>query len=142
MGQIQSEYINSGKVRFAYRHFPLNFHANAWKAAEASECANEQGKFWQMHDKLFQNQSSWSGQSSNDALSSFTNYASQIGMSTDQFNACLTSGKYAGKVQEDLSAAQSLGVTGTPGFYINNQSLVGAQPYQNFKTVIDQELAR
>ena len=133
--QLESEYIDTGKVKLIYRDFPLSFHQNAQKAAEAAECADDQGKFWEMHDAIFENQQSLS-------LSSLKQWAVQIGLDTGEFNSCLDSGKHAGEVQNDFQEGASYGVTGTPGFFINGIPLVGAQPFSSFKQIIDSELSK
>jgi protein-disulfide isomerase len=123
------------QVRFVFRDFPLSqLHPFAQKAAEASECANEQGHYWEMHDLLFAN----SPNLSEDALKGF---AEQLGLDMEQFNECLDSGRYADEVTADLQEGMSYGVTGTPTFFINGIRLVGAQPLANFQAIIDQELA-
>jgi len=93
--EIRTNYINTGKVKFVFKHFPLSFHQYAEKAAEASECAGEQGKFWEMHDKLYENQ---------DALDvvSLNLYAADLGLDIEQFNQCLDSGKYKNKIKSDF----------------------------------------
>jgi protein-disulfide isomerase len=107
---------------------------NAQPAAEAAECAHEQGKFWEMHDKLFENQ---------DALSAdaYTQWTAELGLDTDQFTACIDSRKYQSEVQKDFTDGVAAGVTGTPTFFINGQKLVGAQPYAVFQAAIDAALA-
>ena len=124
----------SGKVRLVYKHFPLGFHPNAQKAAEASECADEQGKFWEYHDKLFENQPG--GYS----LDKFKQWAKDLNLKTAKFNDCLDSGKYAGKVQADATDGQKRGVQGTPATFVNGQLVSGAMPYENFQAVVDQAL--
>ena len=104
-------------------------------AANASMCANEQGKFWEMHDVIFENQRSLS-------VSSLKQFAGQIGLDTEEFNSCLDSGKHSGEVQDDFKEGVSYGVSGTPGFFINGIPLVGAQPFSAFKEIIDSELAK
>ena len=130
--QIKQEY--EGQVRFVYRDFPLtSIHENAQKAGEAAECADEQGKFWDYHDTLFNNNSAL-----DDA--SLKSYASQVGLDTATFNQCLDSGKYTEEVQKDYQEGISYGVTGTPAFFINGVTVIGAQPYANFKAAIDAAL--
>ena len=124
----------SGKVRLVYKHFPLSFHPNAQSAAEASECADEQGKFWEYHDKLFENQAR--GYS----LDNFKQWAKDLGLNTGKFNDCLDTGKYAGKVKADEADGQKRGVQGTPATFVNGQLVSGAVPYESFKSVIDQIL--
>ncbi len=138
--QIKKEYIDTGKVKFAFRHYPLPIHPNAPKASEASECANEQDAFWQYHDKLFETQDAWSNLTSTEAQTTFVTYAGELGIETGQFQSCLSSGKYADKVQEDTDAAVAAGVTATPTAYINGQQVVGALPFASFKTIIDEQL--
>jgi len=134
--QIQANYINTGKVRFVYKHFPLSqIHAFSFKAAEASECAADQGKFWQMHNMLYENQEKLS-------VPDIKGYASELGLDLTQFNQCLDSGTKANKVRNDLSEGQQLGVDGTPSFFVNDQVLVGALPYSDFKKAIDVELSK
>lgn len=131
--QIDEEYIKTGKVKMVYRDFPLSFHANAQKAAEAAECAGEQGKFWEMHDKLFDN-------GVDGGVPSFKQFAADIGLGTAEFNDCLDSGSMASEVQKDMDDGVALGIRGTPGFIINGQLVSGAQPFSVFKQVIDEAL--
>jgi protein-disulfide isomerase len=123
-----------GKIRFVYRDFPLSsIHPNAQPAAEAANCAGEQGKYYEFSEKLFNGQ----------ALSPqvYSQYAGELGMDTKAFEACVSSGKYASEVTADLNWAADLGVRSTPTFFINGLPVVGAQPYEMFKQVIDKELA-
>ncbi len=131
--QIEQEY--GSKIAIYFRNFPLPFHGNAQKAAEAAQCANEQGKFWEMHDILFDNQQALD-------VASLKGYARNLGLDTAKFNDCLDSGKTASIVQNDLAAGRVYGVSGTPTFFINGKALVGAQPYSAFKQAIDAELAK
>jgi protein-disulfide isomerase len=124
----------AGKVRLVFRQFPLEFHKMAPKAAEASLCANEQGKFWEYHDTLFKNQQKLE-------VPDLKAHATATGLDLAKFTACLDDNKFAKTVQEDMAAAKKVGVTGTPAFFINGVSLSGAQPLDEFKKVIDQELA-
>ncbi len=135
LGQIQREYIDTGKVKFVYRDFPLNFHKNAQKSAEAAECADEQGKFWEMHDILFEKGVSG-------GVDSFKQFATDIGLDTSKFNDCLDSGKMADEVLQDMQDGQAAGIRGTPGFVINGKGVSGAQPFENFKQIIEAELAK
>ncbi|MEK6935003.1 MAG: DsbA family protein [Nanoarchaeota archaeon] len=132
--QIEKEYIDTGKVKFVFRDFPLNsIHPYAQKASEASECADDQGKFWEYHDVLFENQASLD-------LISLKKYAADLELDTGDFNNCLDSGKYADEVKKDTADAQAAGGTGTPFFLIGNRPVSGAQPYANFKAAIDAQL--
>lgn len=135
LGQIQTEYIDTGKVKFVYRDFPLSFHANAQKSAEAAECAGEQGKYFEMHDKLFE-------EGVGGGVSSFKQFAADIELDTTEFNDCLDSGEMAGEVAKDMQDGSEAGIRGTPGFIINGQLVSGAQPFENFKQIIEAELAK
>ncbi|MEW6435194.1 MAG: DsbA family protein [Myxococcota bacterium] len=121
-----------GKVRLVFRHFPLSFHEKAPKAAEAGACADEQGKFWAMHDALFESQ-----ELEPEALKA---QAQALGLDSKKFDDCLDSGRTAALVKRDMAAGQKAGVTGTPAFFINGRVLSGAQPEDEFRKVIDQEL--
>ncbi len=125
-----------GKVRFVFRDFPLPFHKNAPHAAEVAKCADEQGKFWELHDALFANQQDLSAQA-------VAGYAQGIqGLDTAKLAACVDSGRKKPLVQADTMAAHDAGVTGTPAFFINGIPLSGAIPFEGFKEVIDAELDR
>ena len=123
------------RVRLVYRHLPLPNHPNARPAAEASACANDQGRFWDYHDRLFANQSKLS-------VPDLKQHAAELKLDTEKFNACLDARRFQKDVDADLDAAQLLGVSGTPHFFINGRALSGAQPFDAFKAVIDEELAR
>ncbi len=110
-------------------------HNNAQKAAEAASCANNQGKFWEYHDKLFANQRALSSDN-------LKQYATDLGLDVGAFGACLDSGKFASDVRKDASDGKRAGVTGTPAFFVNGRFLSGAQPFAKFKSIIDAELAR
>jgi len=141
--QITDTYSKTGKITFAYRHFPLNsIHPNAQKAAEASECANEQGKFWDYHDLLFNNQTTWSPLTGTDVGNSFTDLARQLNLDTDQFRSCLDSDKYKKAVDTDAAAGTAAQVDGTPTFFINGYRIVGAVPFATLQKVIEEELKK
>jgi protein-disulfide isomerase len=131
MKQIEDEY--KGKVKIAFKQLPLPFHDKAHLAAEAALAANEQGKFWQMHDKLFANQQALD-------RPNLEKYAEELGLNMTKFKAALDSGKFKDKVDADAKEGAAVGATGTPTFFINGTKVVGAQPFEQFKTVIDTEL--
>ncbi len=143
---IHEEYIEPGKVKLVFRDYPIqSIHPNAVPAALASECANEQGKFKEMHDLLFEKQNEWSRQETADALSLFSQYATKIQLQQERFDSCLTNGKYIEEIKKDLEDGRDYGVTGTPGFFIGNDEigyveLKGAQPFDSFKKTIDAQL--
>jgi protein-disulfide isomerase len=121
-------------IRFVYRDFPLSsLHPQAQKAAEAAECANDQGKFWEMHDLLYENIAILSEDL-------YLELADELKLDTEQFADCLDSDKYADEVAADQQDGASYGVSGTPTFFINGWKLVGAQPFTAFEALIEQEL--
>ena len=138
--QIKANYIDTGKVKFVFRNYPLSFHQNAEVSAEASMCANDQSKFWLVHDKLFEAQAEWSNLSATDVKAKFTSYATDLGLDASAFTACLDTEKTRQKVQADLADGSAAGVSGTPSFFINGTMIVGAQPFSAFQTAIDAEL--
>ncbi|MBR9693186.1 DsbA family protein [Candidatus Woesearchaeota archaeon] len=135
--QIEEQYIKTGKVKLVYKDFPLSFHATAQKAAEGGKCALEQGKFWELHDKIFDS----AGAGQKPTVDNLKAWAGELGMNTGKFNECLDSGRMATKVQADMQEGQQKGVRGTPGFLINGELISGAQPFENFKAIIDKKLA-
>jgi len=123
------------KVSVVYRHYPLGFHKDAHLAAQASECANEQGQFWAYHDKLFANQRAL-------GIDSLIGYGNELNIDGAAFEDCLRTGKYSSRIDQDMADGDLIGMEGTPGFYINGINLSGAQPFEAFQAVIDEELAR
>ena len=138
LAQIQSEYIDTGKVKFVYRDFPLDsIHPQARKSAEAAECAGEQGGnevYFKMHDLLFEN-------GVKGGVDSYKQFAGEIGLDQGKFDDCLDSGEMAAEVNKDLQDGQSYGVTGTPAFFVNGKLISGAQPFSAFQQAIEAELA-
>jgi protein-disulfide isomerase len=123
------------KLRVVFRDFPLPFHKDAVKAAEAAACAAEQGRFWQMHDRLFANQKSL-------AVADLKRYAGELGLKEDAFSQCLDSGLQAAHWQRNKEDGARYGVSGTPAFFVNGRPLSGAQPFEAFAQIVDEELER
>ena len=124
------------RMRLVWKDFPLTqIHPQAFIAAQAGNCAREQGKFWEYHDKLFANQSALQAES-------LKKYAADAGLDTAKFNQCLDSSKYEARVQDALSTGSHLGISSTPTVYVNGRMINGAQPIEVFQAVIDEELAR
>ena len=133
--KILTEY--AGQVRLVYRDFPLSFHPNAQKAAEAAECAGEQGKYWEMHDKLFA-----MNESKTLSIANYKTAAQELGLNADQFASCLDQSKYAQEITADYQDGIAGGVTGTPGTFViaadgSQQYIPGALPYEQVKALID-----
>lgn len=141
-GKIKQNYIDTGKVKLVFRDYPLPFHDAARPAALAAQCAHEQGKFWQYHDTLFQEQAKKGQGTVAFGAPELKSWAAQIGLNTAAFNRCLDGETYASRVTEDMDAGSTVGVSGTPSFFINGTLIVGAQPYSAFKEAIDAALAK
>ncbi|MGH1520762.1 MAG: DsbA family protein [Nitrosopumilus sp.] len=145
---IEENYINTGKVNFVYRDFPIqSIHPNAVPAAVAAECADDQNSFWSFHDMIFENKNTWSKLDGEDLLKEFEQYATTLGLDTKEFNVCLESGKHLDEVRKDLQDGQNYGITGTPGFFIGNDNLgyimvSGAKPYPIFEEILEEMLAQ
>jgi len=122
-------------VRIVFRHFPLSFHANAKGAALAAECAAEQGKFWQMHDVIFE-----ANESGAMSVQAWKDAAEDLGLDTDDFNDCLDSEKYADKISKQMQEGAAAGVRGTPATFVNGTMVSGALPLESFVQIIDSQL--
>jgi protein-disulfide isomerase len=122
-------------VRIVFKHLPLSFHAKAPAAHAAAEAAHQQGKFWEMHDKIFENQREMSPEN-------YLKWAGEIGLDVEKFTKDIASPDLKKRIDKEVAEAGALGVTGTPGFFINGKFLSGAKPFASFKTVIDKELGR
>jgi protein-disulfide isomerase len=124
------------KLRIVWKDFPLTqIHPQAFKAGEAAHCAGDQGKYWELHDVLFAKQSELQADD-------LKRHALQLGLNADSFNQCLDSSKYGERVRDGLSEGTALGVNSTPTIFINGRRLSGAQPYEVFAAIIEEELAR
>ncbi len=121
------------KVRLVYRDYPLPFHANARPASEAAACAEDQGKFWEYQEKL------WAASALGEAT--LKQLAGELGLDQAKFDQCLANKQFTAKVEKDIQDASKVGVNGTPAFFINGRMLSGAQPFEKFKEIIDEELA-
>jgi protein-disulfide isomerase len=142
--QLDKEYVSTGKLRHVFMDLPLeSIHSVAFKAAEGAKCAGEQGKYWEMHDRLFGNQNK---------LQQLTPHAEAIGLDVQKFDICMNSGRQAAAIRQDMAEAQKAGVTGTPTFFLaytdptsskikTVRRLTGAQPFAAFKAEIDKLLA-
>lgn len=140
---IKKDYIDTGKLRYVFRDFPIaTLHPRAMKAHEAAHCAGEQNRYWEMHDILFEKSKDFS-------VPALERYAKEVGLNGDQFNDCLQTGRYASKVEKEISDGRKVGVSGTPSFVIGPSGsgekitgtvVVGARPHATFKQVIESAL--
>ncbi len=135
--QIKKDYIDTGKVKFVYRDYPLGFHPAAKPSAVAANCAGEQGKYYEMHDKIFAEQDKKGEGTVQFENSEIQSWVGQIGLDTSKFNQCFSSGKYDAEIDKDTADGSAAGVEGTPTFFINGQKIIGAQPYSIFKSTLD-----
>lgn len=137
MPNLNKDYVNSGKVKIVYRHFPLSGHINAMPAAEASECAGLQGKFWEMHDKIFV----MNGQKSL-GVENFKQAARDLKLDMDKYNACMDNHEMKSKITDDMQSGHDLEINGTPASFINDQVSSGAVSYSDFKEIVEEELKK
>ena len=143
LSEIKKEYIFKGKVRLVLRDLPLGFHANARPAAKAAHCAREQGKFWEMHDALFEGGGKLDGKD-------FTRYAAKIGVDDSPFRECMESDRHKEDIDRDIEDAGKASINGTPGFVLGKTTdneiegslISGAQSFTSFKRQIDRLLAK
>jgi len=129
--KIEKEY--GDRVRIVFKHLPLSIHPKAPAAHAAAEAAHRQGKFWEMHDRIFANQRALEPDI-------FEGYAEAIGLDMDRYRVDIASADVKKRIDADMSEARRLGVTGTPGFFLNGRFVSGAQPFERFQTLIDEEL--
>ena len=139
--KIDQEYVKTGKVRLAYLNFPLTrIHKNAQAAAEAAMCAGVQGKFWELHESLFQTQRSWADLKS--PLAVFDSLARAAKVDPKGWNNCMTTHATAKLIQADRDRSTQAGVESTPTFFIGDRALAGAYPVDTFRVAIDQAIAK
>ena len=138
--QVSQEYVESGKVRVAYLHLPLDdIHRHARPAAESSMCAGAQGKFWAFHDSVFARQEEWAPLA--DAATVFNDIAASIGLDAAAYAQCLRDDVMLPMIEADVQRAKQAGARSTPTFFIGNRVLAGAQPFDSFKVALDTALA-
>jgi protein-disulfide isomerase len=138
--EIKENYIDTGKIKYIYKDFPLQIHENSEDAAFSADCAGEQGKYWQMHDLLFEKQEEWSAQT--DPIRYFIDYINILDLNEEEFLVCINSNKYIQEVMEDIEEGEKLDTKGTPTFYINNIKISGIYQYKVFKDTIEKELKK
>jgi protein-disulfide isomerase len=138
---IRRRYVDSGRVRMAYLHYPLPNHPHAWPAAEAATCAGLQGKFWEMHDAIFATQDRWRRLSVADAAPLFDSLAVARGLDMEAHRRCVSTGATRPLIQADFDRVQRAGVTGTPAFFIGKRVIGGLGPTAAYTAAIDSALA-
>lgn len=131
---VKQQLIETGIVRWRYRDFPLDMHPHSRLAAHAAACANDQGKYWPMHEALYQHQAEWSPLKN--AAGAFSDYAKAAGLDVSQYDACMTSAKYAGRIQASYDEGIKVGVTGTPSFIIGGRLYTNALPSDSIRAIV------
>ncbi len=138
--RLVSEYVATGKVRMSYKHYPFLRPSSVWKA-QAAECAGAQGRFWDYHGKLFSSEVG-GGDDEASVKQALAGLAAELGLNLEAFTACLNDSAMQQQVLSDAQEGQRLGVSGTPSFLVNGRPLVGAQPFEAFRALIEEELAK
>ena len=136
---LRAAYIDNGKARMAYVNLPLGSHKNAWPAAEAAMCSSVQGKFWPMHDSLFNAQDRWAAVTKPDTM--FSRFSRTLQLDTKAYDACISAHSTRPLISSDAERASSAGINGTPAFIIGDSLLAGAYPFPYFQRTIDAALA-
>lgn len=138
---IRTRLVNPGTIRLRFIDYPLPMHANTWNASRAAACADEQGKFWEMHDAIFANQDRWNGEETSNPDKVLKQVAKQTGLKTDQFNECVDTKKTQAKVQAHYALAMARKVNGTPTFVFGDKLIDRFLTYDQFKQLVDDALA-
>ena len=134
---VRTRLVNTGQVRFRFMDFPLSMHKNTWDASLAAACANDQGKFWQMHDALFANQDRWNGETTSRPRGPIGELAKGLGLDMTKYNGCMDAETHRAKVQSHLAQGEKRGVQSTPTFVFNGLVVPSAIPYDAFKKYVD-----
>ena len=134
---LRKNLIETGEVYFTYYDFPLQMHKNTRAASNAAACADEQGKFWQMHDKLFDTQDQWNGEATDDPGKLFAQYADELGMNPTAWQSCFDSRRYQKRISANEAEALRRNVNATPSFIIGNKLYAGALGYDEMKAIVD-----
>jgi protein-disulfide isomerase len=137
---IRKRLIEPGTISYRFYDFPLPMHKNTWAASNAAACADEQGKFWEMHDQLFNAQDQWNGEATSRPKSKFQEYAKAMGLDVGKWEACFDSRKYQGRIKANEQMAEKRGAGQTPTFVIGNKMVGGAISFDHFKALVDSAL--
>lgn len=136
--QLRTDYIDKGDVLYIVKDFPLSFHTHAREASHAARCANDQGKFWEMRELLYMNQSDWS--SAADASTNFSDYAESLNLDTTLFDNCMVDEIHMAEIDAEFQEGVDAGIMGTPTLIVNGEFFVGSQPYKELINLVDQLL--
>lgn len=139
---IRTKLVETGIIRIRFMDYPLPMHRNTWDASLAAACANDQGKFWEMHDQIFATQDRWSTQATSKPRSIMSDLAKSIGLDMTKYDVCMDSEVHRAKIQSHLKESERRRITTTPSFLIGGKVTVGALPYDEFKRLVDEALAK
>jgi protein-disulfide isomerase len=139
---VRTRLVNTGQVRMRFIDYPLPMHRNTWDASLAAACANDQGKFWELHDVIFMNQDRWNGEATSRPRSVLADLAKGVGLDMDKYDDCMKADTHRAKIQAHLQEAERRQVTQTPTFIIGGRMIPGAIAYDTFKKLVDEELAK
>ena len=135
---VRTRLVNTGRVRVRYIDYPLPMHKNTWDASLAAACANDQGKFWEMHDALFANQDRWNREATNRPRGPIGDLAKSVGLDMTKYNACMDADTHRAKIQSHVAEAEKRNITSTPTFVFNGTVVPSALPYDAFKKYVDE----
>jgi protein-disulfide isomerase len=139
---VRTRLVETGIVRLTYMDFPLDIHKNTWYAAMTAACANDQGKYWEMHARLYEGQNDWNGQATRNPTPVLTGYVKELGLDVKQWEACYTGKKHLADIQAMRKEAELRKFQGTPAFIIGDDVIPGAPSYDQIKRLVDKELAK
>jgi protein-disulfide isomerase len=134
---VRARLVNTGQVRIRYIDYPLPMHKNTWDASLAAACANDQGKFWQMHDALFANQDRWNTEATSRPRGPIGDLAKSVGLDMTKYGACMDADTHRAKIQSHLAEAEKRNIGSTPTFVFNGTVVPSALPYDAFKKYVD-----
>ena len=137
---IRKRLVDAGTISYRFYDYPLPMHKNTWAASNAAACADEQGKFWEMHDQLFNAQDQWNGQATSRPKGKFMEYAKALGLNVDQWEACFDARKYQARIKANEQMATKRGASQTPTFVIGDKMIGGAISFDRFKALVDSAL--
>ncbi|MEO8622556.1 MAG: DsbA family protein [bacterium] len=139
---VRTRLVNTGKVRIKYLDFPLSMHKNTWDASLAASCANDQGKFWEMHDQIFANQDKWNGEATSKPRKPLGAIAQGLGLDMTKYDACMDAETHRGQIQANEAEGERRGVNSTPSFVIGGQLYPGALSFDALNKIVETELAK
>ena len=137
---VRTRLVNTGQVRIRFIDYPLPMHRNTWDASLAAACANDQGRFWELHDLLFQYQDRWNGEATNRPRGPIGELAKSVGLDMSKYNACMDADTHRAKIQSHLAEAEKRHIQSTPTFVFNGTVVPSAVPYDAFKKYVDDAL--